>query len=356
MQTFASCDALLMGGGPYERGKAQGEYADRTKVVRAIQYRLEQNKLVLARPVVQDFLRRQWEFASVQCRDELAEMEGVSDAFNMNAASLFEFLHLGIVRNIGAPVIEDDGCSTWAVSRLAEGPAVGKNRDFLGEHAGLQAVFLHQDQGWADARAVLCVGSLGCPGTYSSGINSCGLAVVDTHIATPDYGIGWLRYFLMTRLLSQHRDVASALKYIKSIPHAGGGSLILGDPGGRIAAVDLGHASLSIVERNNGWLARTNHFDPGSVANLHEGKPLHGSTLGRRKTLVHALSQKSKTLSGLTRLMQTHSSVDNEGLCRHNEDGDGWTLSGVIFLCQSRILYFSNGNPCSTDWGKFSIS
>jgi predicted choloylglycine hydrolase len=150
----------------------------------------------------------------------------------------------------------------------------------MGEHAGLQAVFAHEDPDWPQNRRMLCIGSLGAPGAYSSGVNSDGLVVVDTQIATPDYGVGWLRYFLMTRLLTHHGEVASALEYIKSIAHAGGGSLILADPGGRVAAVDLGHSSVSVVERNNGWVARSNHFEAGSVANFHNRAPMQGSTMG----------------------------------------------------------------------------
>lgn len=356
MKNLTRSDALSMNGNPYARGKAQADYANRGNVVEAIELRLEKSRAVLADAKVLDFLRGQWEFASNHSGDELAEMKGVADAFDLDAKDLFAFLHLGIVSDFGVPVADKDGCSTWAISKLAEGPVVGKNRDFSGEHAVLQAVFLHQDPSWASGRRVLCVGSLGCPGAYSSGINSDGLTVVDTHIPAADHGVGWQRYFLMTHLLSQHGDVKSALEFIKNVPHAGGGSLILSDPSGRVAAVDLGHASVSVVERNNGWVARTNHFEPGSVENYDDGKPLHNSTLGRRKTLIKALSSKTKTLSSLTDLMMSHSSDDTEGLCRHNEDGDGSTLSGAIFLCQSRTLYFSNGKPCCTDWEKFSTS
>lgn len=356
MEGCVRSKALRLVGGAYERGRAQAGHADRSAVISAIELRLEQNEAVFSEPMVREYLRQQWEFAYEHCRDELTELIGVADGFGLDFNRLFGFLHLGIVKNLNTPIIGEDGCSTWAVSQLDEGPAVGKNRDFMGEHAGLQAVFSHEDPDWSDGRRMLCVGSLGAPGAYSSGINSEGLVVVDTQIATSDYGIGWLRYFLMTRLLSHHGDVDSALEYIKSISHAGGGSLILGDPSGRVAAVDLGHGSVSIVERNNGWVARTNHFPPGSVRNLDDGAPMRGSTTGRYQALSHALSLRTKSLSSLTEIMGTHSSDDAKSLCRHGEDGDSRTLSTAIFLCQSRILYFADGNPCDARWKEFSMS
>ena len=348
-------DALPLNGVPFERGKAQANHADRDKVTSAIELRLQQNAAIFSNPTVQDYLGRQWEFASEHCCEEVEELNGIADGFDMEAKRLFEFLHLGIVKNLNMPIVGEDGCSTWAVSQLAQGPVVGKNRDFMGEHATLQAVFEHQDPSWESGRRILCIGSMGSPGAYSSGINSDGLTVVDTHISTSDYGVGWLRYFLMTRLLTHHSNVASAVNYIKSVPHAGGGSLILSDPTGRVAAVDLGHNSISVVERRNGWVARTNHFEEGSVSNHDDGAPMQGSTMGRRKALTKALTAKDKTLTSLTQLMQTHTNDEIEGLCRHGEDGDARTLSSAIFLCESRTVFFSDGNPCTTGWEEYSL-
>lgn len=355
MENAIRAEALRMAGDAYARGIMQADYADRAAVVNAINLRLDQNEAIFSRPEVRGYLARQWDFAYEHCHAELTEMIGVADGFGLDAKRLFDFLHMGIVKNLNMDVIGEDGCSTWAVSGLPEGPAVGKNRDFMGEHAGLQAVFLHEDPDWPDARRMVCVGSMGVPGAYSSGINSDGLVVVDTQIATSDYGIGWLRYFLMTRLLTHHTDVASALDFLKSVSHAGGGSLTLADPGGRIAAVDLGHSSVSIVERNNGWVARSNHFEAGSVPNLEDDAPMQGSSLGRHTALTAALSLKDKARDSMAGLMASHTTETAEGLCRHGEDGDSRTLSSAIFLCQPRKLYFTDGNPCCTDWQEFTL-
>lgn len=348
-------EALPLVGGAFERGKAQAGYGDQGAVLMAIELRLKQNEAVFKDPKIRQYLQRQWDFASEHCGDELDEMTGVAAGFGLEKRHLFNFLHLGIVKNFNTMIFGEDGCSAWAVSDFIEGPVVGKNRDFLGEHAGLQAVFSHEDLDWHDGRRMLCVGSHGAPGAYSSGINSNGFAVVDTQIATSDYGVGWLRYFLMTRLLAKCDDVVSALEYIKSVPHAGGGSLILCDASGQIAAIDLGHGSLSIVERNSGWVARTNHYEDGSVPNIADTAPMSGSTLGRYKALTSALSRQDKSLESMKELMGSHTTDTVEGLCRHGEDGDSRTLSSAIFLCQNRILYLAEGNPCENGWKMFEV-
>ncbi len=355
MKDYVQGKASPMIGGAYARGIAQADYADRGKVVDVIKQRLDKNEAVFANPVARDYLDRQWKFSQENCLNELTEMIGVADGFGIDPRHLFNFLHMGIAENLNAKAVGQDGCSTWATADLPGGPAVGKNRDFTGDNPGLQAVFAHQDPDWTDDRKVLCVGTFGAPGAYSSGINTDGLVVVDTHVSSSDCGVGWLRYFLMTRLLAHHKDVASALKFIKSVTHAGGGSLTLADPSGRIAAVDLGHTGVSIVERTTGWVARTNHFEAGSVPNFDKEAPTKGCTSGRYNTLVSALSRPDKSLDSLTNLMSSHTSKTTEGLCRHGEGDGSLTLSCAIFLCETRKLYFTDGTPCNTIWQEFSV-
>ena len=355
MKNCTQVEALKMSGGAFERGLKQADYADRDAVISAINQRLEENRAIFANAKIREYMDRQWEFTSEHCHDELTEMIGVADGFGIDPKRIFDFLHMGIAANLYVNVIGQDGCSTWAISNSPEGPVVGKNRDFMGEHAGLQAVFLHEDPDWPDAQRMMCVGSMGAPGAYSSGINSDGLVVVDTHVATSDHGVGWLRYFLMTRLLTHHKDVTSALEFIKSVSHAGGGSLTLADPSGRVAAVDIGHKSVSIVERVNGWVVKTNHYEEGSVPNLESDAPMQGSSLTRYNALEVTLQKTDKTLDGMAAVIASHTDETIEGLCRHGEDGDSLTLSGAIFLCQSRKLYFTYGNPCCNDWKEFTL-
>ena len=105
---------------------------------------------------------------------------------------------------------------------------------------------------------MICVGSFGSPGAYSSGINAKGLALADTQVAVATHRVGWLRYFLMTRLLATCSTVAEACVFLKSTPHAGGGTLILADTSGETAAVELGAARAVI--RGGPVVWRTNHF------------------------------------------------------------------------------------------------
>jgi hypothetical protein len=366
MNEMAAGRPLALSGDALARGRAQAETPAAGPVVQAIRLRLGERAALFARPDVRGYLARQWDFAAAHCGEELAEMTGVAEGFGIAPRDLFDFLHLGIVADLaqggvsqatatGPTVTDADGCSAWALADSEEGPALGKNRDFRGEHAGLQRVFLHADPAWPDGRRVLCIGSLGAPGAYSSGMNSDGLALADTAIATSDHGVGWLRYFLMTRLLARHATVAEALDDLRGLAHAGGGSLVLADAGGARAAVDLGHRKVQVEAGNGDWIARTNHFAGGSVAGAPDSAASSADSEGRLETLQRVLETGPKSLAVLRQVMASHDRDGASGLCRHAEGSDSRTLSGAVFACRARLLYFCPGNPCETEWLRYTM-
>ena len=76
-------EALPMVGGAYERGIAQASHAKPDEVLNAINLRLDQNEGVFENSVVREYLNKQWEFAQKHCREELNEMIGIADGFDI---------------------------------------------------------------------------------------------------------------------------------------------------------------------------------------------------------------------------------------------------------------------------------
>jgi len=287
------------------------------------------------------------EVVAREAPEALAEIGGLAAGYGIDPDELFAYLHLGVLADLArTPQADPDGCSAWAVTGGADGPLVVKNRDFRGEHRGLQQVFLHRDPVWG-GREMLCVGSLGSPGAYSSGMNSDGLALVDTQIGTTDHGPGLLRYFAMTRVLAGCADVPEALDLLGRLPHLGGGSLVLADAGGRVAAVELGHSAVA-VEQGVAWVARTNHFvSPDLAPNFlgHPGEPMARSTLARLAALRAEVDAREWTAGAAFGLMARHGG--DGALCRHGQDGDSSTISTAVFAPATRRLYIALGNPCA---------
>ncbi|MCW3474665.1 C45 family autoproteolytic acyltransferase/hydolase [Limobrevibacterium gyesilva] len=355
--TPAASAPLDMRGTPQARGRAQAALCpDSAAAMRAqLTARLDGARDLLARPRVAKFLDAQWAFANRYDAEGIAEMAGVAEGYGVDPRALFAFLHAGQLG--GLPV---DGCSAWAYVDPAQGAVLVKNRDLRGPALPLQRVFRHTDPAWG-GRSVLCVGSLGAPGAYSSGINSDGFALVDTQVVTTDQGVGLLRYFMMTRLLAHCASVEAAIDELRGMPQAGGGTLVLADATGAIAAVEIGHSAVAVARPATRWVARTNHFlSPELIGRLaaHPGDPGIDDSQARLATLSSWLGarQACPSLDAAAAVMASHDTPDGAGLCRHGGQAGSTTISCSIFACTAQTLHFATGNPCEGAWSRYDLA
>jgi len=343
-------DPLYLCGSPETRGRQQAALAPKsTAAVRAaVLNRLAGSKDLLGKTRIQRYLADQWEFMQRHGPAHVAETEGLAAGYGMSASEIFAYLHLGILDHALAA---EDGCSTLAATHSDFGPFVAKNRDYGGEHRELQRVFHHSDPD-TTAKQCLFIGSLGSPGAFSSGMNSAGLALVDTRVDWPTPGVGWLRYYLMTELLWRTDTVAEAVAFLSSVPHAGGGSLALADASGAIATVECGHPAAAVQTLQRGTFVHTNHY----VSNpdwrtLGLGPDSHKEqdSTARLRVLQRAGTRVTErtTLQDVVDLFSSHDAEDGS-LCRHSGTGGSGTISTAIFCCKTPELLFLDGNPCTS--------
>jgi hypothetical protein len=353
-------DPVVLSGSAFERGRQQAERCPEAAaaVAAAVRGRLRQLADVVGRRGSTGYLRAQRELTERICPEAIEEIRGICAGFALREDELFAYLHLGVVGDLAAVGQAPEGCTAWAMPHPGCGTMVGKNRDFRGEHLALQRVFRHSDPSWG-ARRVLCVGSLGSPGAYSSGINSDGLAVVDTQVATSDHGVGWLRYFVMSRLLASCARVAEAVQTLRALEHAGGGTLVIGDASGAVAAVELGREAVEVEQPAGAWVARTNHFVSRRLAAktlLDATEPLASSSPERLEVIRAALANGSEwDLDTAAATMASHGAGTREALCRHGQNGDARTISCSVFFCRPATLHFSSGPPCEAPWLRFTL-
>ena len=355
---------LLLRGDAFARGKQQAVLCPQqvTAVGAAVDGRLAGLGAALHAPTAVDFLAAQWRFCREQDPAGLAETQGLASGFGIASETLFAYLHANVLADMAAYTPrEQDGCTAWAATRPHNAGAwVVKNRDYGGDHGALQRVFFHADPAWG-GRTMACIGSLGSPGAFSSGINSDGLAVVDTQVDTRDHGVGWLRYFLMTHLLRHCDSVAGALEHITVLPHAGGGSLVLGDASGAIAAVELGHRAQLRDTPAAHWTVRTNHFtdedlSPEALSRKGDAALQDSQDRHTRVSLTLRKQQGQMALSDIQALMGSHDSGGLAGPCRHADAGGSRTLSSVIYQTRIPSLVMSHGAPCTGPWHTYALS
>ncbi len=364
MRATENADVLSLVGDPFERGQAQiSAGADLWPEVRQI----TRDRLAAAREAgllgdtARAYLDQQKVFARAECPDDMAELSGIAAGFDLPEDSLFQHLHLGTLRDLAqAQGGASDGCSAWAVADGPDGPLTVKNRDFSGGHAGIQRVFRHDGPDLKHG-PMLCLGSLGSPGAYSSGLNAAGLAVVDTQVGVRRHAVGWLRYFLMTRLLAETASVAEAVAMIRRSAHAGGGTLVLADAAGEVAAVELGAAGVAVETAP--VVCRTNHFTTTALAPqtlVDTRSRIEDSSHSRRAFLDRVLPGRDWGVGDAAGLMAQHRDGDDPLLapvCQHGTAAGGTrTLSSVAYCCRTRVMYVCLDNPCSGEWQSIALT
>ncbi|MCC2608871.1 C45 family autoproteolytic acyltransferase/hydolase [Neorhizobium petrolearium] len=306
-----------------------------------------------------EFLHRQRAFLLESDPHTMAELAGIAEGFDLPEDELFIHQHLSLLRDLSKGAgLDADGCSTFAIGEGPEGPLVVKNRDFSGIHVGIQRVFLHEGPDIETGR-MLCVGSAGSPGAYSSGINAAGLALVDTHIGSRRHGIGWLRYFAMTRILATCRSVPEAIAFLRARRHAGGGSVTLADRYGHVASVEFGTDLLGVEEGRRVW--RTNHFVSPELSPFNftdDGDRIDANSFDRFAYLSREVPVGDWTVPRAARLMATHAADGPHcgPLCQHGEKDAARTISSAIFACNMLQLYFLEGNPCEGRWRVYDLT
>ena len=325
---------VVLGGDAHARGLGQARACpEAAPAVRAA----IRDRLVAApidTPAARAFLAAQREITARLAPEALAEIAGIAEGFGVDADEVFVFLHLGCLADLAALPEDRDGCTAFARAGV-----VAKNRDFRPEHAALQRAFVHRDPAWG-GRSVLCLGSLGAPGAWSSGMNSDGLALADTQIPTAAHGPGMLRYFLMNRLLAECATVGEALDLMRGLPHAGGGSVVLADASGAAAAVELRHGRVEIEQ--GACVARTNHYTGVPDCLM----PVAHSP-ARLATLRAALAKFADPRA----ILALHAP---EALCRHDPDPSP-TLAGAVYDTVGRTAAIAFGPPCTAPWRAFAL-
>lgn len=343
-----------LSGDARERGllQAAAAGADRKAVRVATLQRIGAARSVLETKEKLTYLSRQMDFARRHCAPELAELEGLSDGYELAASQVFALLHLSILSGR----FESDGCTAFAQPLAAGGALLAKNRDLSGLHRNFQGAFVHEDPAFA-AGHVFALGTFGVPGVYSSGLNAAGLALADTAISAPVHGVGWLRYLLMTRILSRCTTVEAACDMIASVQHAGGGSLILADASGAVAAVEL-LADGARIDRTAPAF-RTNHFrcEPPEVVANRLPPLAFASTRGRSDRLAALLDGGlgSDGPESVRAALGLHARGDAEAFCRHGEGDGAHTVSGVIYHTLPQAILLSSGAPCAGDWRSLTM-
>jgi isopenicillin-N N-acyltransferase like protein len=351
---------LKLTGDPRSIGRQHGEQVIdlRPQIIAAMQVRLaELNQQSIDPSLDAKRIAKIWEkYAS----STLEMLSGMAEALDLDWEEFFTYTIASFLSGYKKHVQQGNGCTTWAANQTLtciDSPLLVKNRDHYSAHQPLQCLaHVQPEQGFP----YLCLTSAGSPGVYSSGINSQGLAVADTYVASKDIGPGIARYSLMMDLLEKFGKVQDATDYLYTLPHIGDGTVILADAQGELAVFEISHSKQVVVKSYEGFLVSTNHFTAPEICTLwvdNETPDLKGNSLERRRRVENALRLVDRRIDVLwcQTLMAQHGNVLN-AICRHPEvDANEVTISSIVFLPKQTCLYVANGFPCQTQFELFGI-
>ncbi len=351
---------LNLSGDAYTIGHQHGAQVTdlRPKIISTIKKRLDsfrENNESLE-PYLQD-ITQTWQ---AHAPATLEMLHGIADALEISWEDFFPYTIASYLTNQLKHYDHIDGCTTWAASGAVtkDGTTLlAKNRDYLIEHQELQCLARVKP---VDGHQYLCLTSAGSPGVFSSGINSAGLAVADTHVTSRDIGAGIARYSFMMYLLERFSKVTDAVSYLKTVPHFGDGTVILADAQGQMAVFEIAHTIQAVRFPTDGYLVSTNHFCAlETKSRWVDTNPQHlqGNSLARNRKVAASLRNRTGQVdvTWAQALMRSHGS-ELDSICRHPElDAEGATISSVIFQPEKACMYVSNGRPCQNPFELFSV-
>ena len=327
----------------------------------AIDLRMQESSECLSAPGVGSYLEELRQFHRKHDPEIMEEVAGIGNGFGIPEDRLFDYLMLSLVENFTRTGGEADECTAFACSAGEGGVILAKNRDYRREHVPLQRVFRHRDPDWS-GREVLCVGSLGSPGNFSSGMNSDGFAIADTASRTRANQVGRHRYFLLTRLLCRCSTVCRGIG--RNCRNAACRRRH-GDPGGCFRLHGRGGtrctSAVTLEIQHAGWLGRTNHYVGNSTAMLNRVddavEDSHRNSERRLTTLRGLLAGEPEKIrmEAAAEILSYRGQNGDEALCRKGGKDLSETISGCIYATGQKLLWFANGNPSSGDWCTFSF-
>jgi predicted choloylglycine hydrolase len=301
-----------------------------------------------------------WE---MEARPTMDMLRGIADTLSLDWEMYYRYtIAPYILDRIRYTNHHSQGCTTWAAAGpITRGgfPILAKNRDYRSDHQQLQClVHAHPNQGYRYSYLT----SAGSPGVFSSGMNEAGLVAADTHVSSLDVGPGLPRYATMMEILERHDKVNSALDYLQENQHTGNGTITLLDAEGDMAVYETGNTISGSIRSEEGFVVSTNHFVSPQLSTLWKDKAeekFRGNSLGRNSKVYKKL-QRAKgdvDVPWAKSLMMSHG-IPGEAICRHLGDAESnsTTISSILFLPGEKLLFLSNGSPCTTDFHTISLN
>jgi isopenicillin-N N-acyltransferase like protein len=346
---------LEIEGGPFERGRQQGEGA-RALILRTVEH---------YREVIPKAIKLTWEQASREARKFLPYGE---EAFPESVEEI-----RGIAEGAGVPFHE-----VWTLNcyeGLTEVPQQIWGCTCLavrGEHTSDGHVFLAHNEDWnsIDRDVVYLVrarpddgpafiGMTYGPLLVNIGLNAEGIGVAINSVYPTDGRVGVPR-ILCSRAVLNARSIGKAIRACVPKLRAGGYSYLLADHHGELYSVETAATTHDIRYGEEGWLAHTNHYLSPKMQALEEPGTYSSShvRLNRARRLLRA-QLGTVSVESLQTVLRDHVNYP-DSICVHEDPGDPpyereLTLASLIMDLTDGVLWAAPGPPCESEYMAYRL-
>ena len=286
------------------------------------------------------------------------EMRGIADGASLPMEAIVAInarseLVFGMQANL------NDGCTSFA----AFGQATADGRTLIGQNwdwkpalrGSLMVLEIRRD----GDPAVITATEAGILAKF--GFNNAGVASVVNFLLADQRKFGTPVHLIRRKVL-RARTFDEAISAVLETERALSSNFLLGHQDGRVVDIEALPAGANIIEPVNGILAHANHFQ-GDIGDLRDlGIGVFPDTLKRDVRLRELLEAKSGAITVVEcrEALRDHDEFPN-GICRHvdpeaEKDDQMETLGSLIIDLKDKVLHFTSGPPCETDYASVFMS
>lgn len=343
---------VVVSGSAYEMGLQHGRACE-AKINRFIELTLEglRRKLDLSNDRI---LSRAADYLDCVANDTphlSEEMQGIARGAGRRHEEI-ALLHVRSLLIQGAVV---DGCTAFAVTTpaTAEGATyLGQNDDWSPELEDLCVMLLLRPTRGPTILTYCYAGTVGQKGINSSGLGLCG-----TMLASPTTRIGLPNYVVARHLLEQF-SITDAVSTLTSLRRATAINFVLAQ-GTQIVDVETTPTDLELLHPHNGILVHTNHYEHARFVpqerNLAKMPDSRDRYFRMTSLLEHARGRIDRPY--LQTILADHDGYPTS-ICRHDHNAsDGLeSIAGFVAEPGQGVMYVARGNPCEAIFARYTLS
>jgi len=247
-------------------------------------------------------------------------------------------------------------CTTYAITSpytMNAETFAGQNADLSGPLEAFSAVLRFAATDKPKIQMIVPAGQVSYIGMNTKGISACA-----NFLNCPGWRAGYPRYML-SRLALEQPTIEQAIETVLKPFRASSRNLLLAQKDGKMTDLELAVDAHGKIEKQNGYIAHSNHFLDPQVANLETSSKNEISNSIKRYERMKSLIESHKgvlTVGNLKEFSKDHENAP-DSICDHEmHEDDSHTFSSMILDLSNHKMHVTLGQPCLNTHQTFDVA